>query len=78
MSNGDLGYIINLDPYLESVLAVLDVLQAAGLIPNLDPLQFIFDAFDGRPKLEDTELAALRLQASPWWPLRALGSNLQI
>ena len=61
MSNGDLGYIINLDPYLESVLAVLDVLQAAGLIPNLDPLQFIFDAFDGRPKLEDTELAALRL-----------------
>ena len=78
MSNGDLGYIINLDPYLESVLAVLDVLQAAGLIPNLDPLQLIFDAFDGKPKLEDTELAALRLQASPWWPLRALGSNLQI
>jgi hypothetical protein len=70
--------IIDLDPYLASVEAVLQALQAAGLIPNLDPLDYIISAFDGKPKLEDTELAALRLQSSPWWPLRALGNNLQI
>jgi hypothetical protein len=70
--------LIDLDPYLASVEAVLLALQAAGLIPDLDPLDYIISAFDGKPKLEDTELAALRLQASPWWPLRALGNNLQI
>lgn len=70
--------VISLDPYLASVEAVLLALQAAGLIPSLDPLDYIISAFDGKPKLEDTALAALRLQASPWWPLRALGNNLQI
>jgi hypothetical protein len=69
---------ITLDPYLEGVQLALFALQEAGLIPNLDPLAYIFSAFDGKPKLEDTELAALRLQASPWWPLKALGTNLQI
>jgi hypothetical protein len=69
---------ISLDPYLASVQATLFALQQLGLIPDLDPLDYIIGAFDGTPKLQDTELAALRLQASPWWPLRALGTNLQI
>jgi hypothetical protein len=70
--------VIDLDPYLLAVQATLEALQAAGLIPDLNPLDYIIGAFDGRPKLLDTELAALRLQSSPWWPLRALGNNLQI
>jgi hypothetical protein len=69
---------IDLDPYLLSVQATLLLLQQLGLIPDLNPLDYIISAFDGKPKLEDTELAALRLQVSPWWPLRALGNNLQI
>lgn len=69
---------IDLDPYLASVQATLLLLQQLGLIPDLNPLDYIISAFGGKPKLEDTELAALRLQASPWWPLRALGNNLQI
>ena len=68
----------DLDPYLLSVQATLQLLQQLGLIPDLNPLDYIISAFDGKPKLEDTELAALRLQASPWWPLQALGNNLQI
>src|SRR6185437_5101102 len=68
----------DLDPYLLAVQATLQLLQQLGLIPDLNPLDYIISAFDGKPKLEDTELAALRLQASPWWPLRALGNNLQI
>jgi hypothetical protein len=70
--------IIDLDPYLLAVQATLLLLQQLGLIPDLNPLDYIISAFDGKPKLEDTELAALRLQSSPWWPLRALGNNLQI
>lgn len=70
--------LIDLDPYLASVQATLLLLQQLGLIPDLNPLDYIISAFDGKPKLEDTELAALRLQVSPWWPLRALGNNLQI
>ena len=69
---------IDLDPYLAGVQALLFALQEAGLIPDLNPLDYIIAAFDGKPKLEDTELAALRLQVSPWWPLKALGTNLQI
>src|SRR5260221_12185360 len=70
--------IIDLDPYLLAVQATLLLLQQLGLIPDLNPLDYIIGAFDGKPKLEDTELAALRLQSSPWWPLVALGNNLQI
>lgn len=77
MSNGDIP-VVDLDPYLLAVQATLFALQQAGLIPDLNPLDYIISAFDGKPKLEDTELAALRLQASPWWPLQALGNNLQI
>lgn len=73
----DVPYV-NLDPYLAGVQALLFALQEAGLIPDLNPLDYIISAFDGKPKLEDTELAALRLQTSPWWPLKALGTNLQI
>jgi hypothetical protein len=69
---------ISLDPYLAGVQATLFALQQLGLIPDLNPLDYIIGAFDGKPQEEDTELAALRLQASPWWPLRALGTNLQI
>jgi hypothetical protein len=69
---------IDLDPYLLAVQATLQLLQQLGLIPDLNPLDYIIGAFDGKPKLEDTELAALRLQSSPWWPLQALGNNLQI
>lgn len=74
---GDVPYY-DLDPYLLAVEATLQLLQQLGLIPDLNPLDYIIGAFDGKPKLEDTELAALRLQASPWWPLVALGNNLQI
>src|SRR5258708_10351557 len=70
--------VINLNPYLLAVQATLILLQQLGLIPDLNPLDYIISAFDGKPKLEDTELAALRLQHSPWWPLQALGNNLQI
>src|SRR5216684_3170654 len=70
--------VITLDPYLLAVQATLQLLQSLGLIPDLNPLDYIISAFDGKPKLEDTEQAALRLQSSPWWPLRALGNNLQI
>src|SRR5260370_35930966 len=70
--------VIDLDPYLLAVQATLLLLQQLGLIPDLNPLDYIISAFDGKPKLEDTELAALRLQSSPWWPLVALGNNLQI
>jgi hypothetical protein len=69
---------ISLDPYLAGVQATLFGLQQLGLIPSLDPLDYIIGAFDGKPKLEDTYQAALRLEASPWWPLRALGANLMI
>src|SRR5216684_1499156 len=70
--------VVSLDPYLLAVQATLQLLQQLGLIPDLNPLDYIISAFDGKPKLEDTELAALRLQASPWWPLQSLGNNLQI
>ena len=73
----DVAYY-NLDPYLLAVQATLQLLQQLGLIPDLNPLDYIIGAFDGKPKLEDTQLAALRLQASPWWPLQALGNNLEI
>jgi len=74
---GDVPFI-DLDPYLLAIQLTLFALQEAGLIPDLNPLDYIIAAFGGKPKLEDTELAALRLQASPWWPLKALGTNLQI
>src|SRR5258707_2793394 len=70
--------VIDLNPYLLAIQLTLFALQKAGLIPDLNPLDYIISAFDGRPKLEDTEQAALRLQSSPWWPLVALGNNLQI
>jgi hypothetical protein len=69
---------ISLDPYLLAIQATLFALQEAGIIPDLNPLDYIIGAFDGKPKEEDTLQAAQRLQASPWWPLQALGNNLMI
>src|SRR5262249_10348756 len=69
---------LSLDPYLLAVQATLFALQQLGLIPDLNPLDYIISAFDGKPQLEDTELAALRLQVSPYWQLQALGNNLQV
>ena len=69
---------LSLDPYLLGIEATLQLLQELGLIPDLDPLDYIIGLFDGKPKEEDTLQAAERLQTSPWWPLRALGTNLMI
>jgi hypothetical protein len=70
--------VISLDPYLLGIQATLLLLQELGLIPDLNPLDYIIGLFDGKPKEEDTLAAAERLQTSPWWPLRALGTNLMI
>ena len=70
--------VISLDPYLAGIQATLALLQQLGVIPDLNPLDYIIGAFDGKPKEEDTLQAAQRLQASPWWPLQALGNNLMI
>lgn len=69
---------LSLDPYLAGIQATLALLQQLGVIPDLNPLDYIIGAFDGKPKEEDTLQAAQRLQASPWWPLQALGDNLMI
>ena len=69
---------ISFDPYLLGIQATLQLLQELGLIPDLDPLDYIIGLFDGKPKEADTLAAAQRLQTSPWWPLRALGTNLMI
>lgn len=70
--------VITLDPYLLGIQGVLSALQAAGLLPDLDPIDYIISLFDGKPKEEDTAIAAALLQASTWWPLQALGRNLEI
>ena len=56
-------------PYADWIAFVAD-------LPNL--ISFLESLFAGRPKMLDTQLAAARLGASPWWPLRALAANLGI
>src|ERR1700752_4811249 len=70
--------VITLDPYLLGIQGVLQALEAAGLIPDLDPIDYIIGLFDGKPTEEDTAVAAALLQSSTYWPLQALGRNLEI
>ena len=56
-------------PYADWVAFLAD-------LPNL--ISFFQHLFSGRPKMLDTQQAAARLNASPWWPLRAFAANLGI
>ena len=57
--NGELGVIIDLDPYLDLIEAALDIFELAGIIPS--PIGLLLSLFAGRPKELATVQVAQRL-----------------